>query len=131
MKVTIFDDAPKEKVVRLRLLDENGIVYVAAVDDYGEAVSYLLSISQEGITRCRLVNESLGFPLLTVNGQIKMAEDTQPEVLPLRTQIENVLSLLNVSATYENKITLIKVVRHLTKMSLREAKEYVEKEFDM
>ncbi len=131
MKVTIFDDAPKEKVVRLRLLDENGIVYVAAVDEYGEAVSYLLSISQEGITRCRLVNESLGFPLLTVNGQIKMAEDTQPEVLPLRTQIENVLSLLNVSATYENKITLIKVVRHLTKMSLREAKEYVEKEFDM
>lgn len=131
MKVTIFDDAPKEKVVRLRLLDENGIVYVAAVDEYGEAVSYLLSITQEGITRCRLVNESLGFPLLTVNGQIKMAEDTQPEVLPLRTQIENVLSLLNVSATYENKITLIKVVRHLTKMSLREAKEYVEKEFDM
>ena len=131
MKVTIFDDAPKEKVVRLRLLDENGIVYVAAVDEYGEALSYLLSISQEGITRCRLVNESLGFPLLTVNGQIKMAEDTQPEVLPLRTQIENVLSLLNVSATYENKITLIKVVRHLTKMSLREAKEYVEKEFDM
>lgn len=131
MKVTIFDDAPKEKVVRLRLLDENGIVYVAAVDEYGEAVSYLLSISQEGITRCRLVNESLGFPLLAVNGQIKMAEDTQPEVLPLRTQIENVLSLLNVSATHENKITLIKVVRHLTKMSLREAKEYVEKEFDM
>lgn len=131
MKVTIFDDAPKEKVVRLRLLDENGIVYVAAVDEYGKAVSYLLSITQEGITRCRLVNESLGFPLLTVNGQIKMAEDTQPEVLPLRTQIENVLSLLNVSATYENKITLIKVVRHLTKMSLREAKEYVEKEFDM
>jgi len=129
MKVTIFDDASKEKVVRLRLLDENGIVYVAAVDEYGEVVSYLLSITQEGITRCRLVNERLGFPLLTVNGQIKMAEDTQ--VLPLRTQIENVLSLLNVSATHENKITLIKVVRHLTKMSLREAKEYVEKEFDM
>jgi len=129
MKVTIFDDAPKEKVVRLRLLDENGIVYVAAVDEYGEAVSYLLSITQEGITRCRLVNERLGFPLLAVNGQIKMAEDTQ--VLPLRTQIENVLSLLNVSATRENKITLIKVVRHLTEMGLREAKEYVEKEFDM
>ena len=131
MKVTIFDDAPKEKVVRLRLLDENGIVYVAAVDEYGKAVSYLLSITQEGITRCRLVNERLGFPLLAVNGQIKMAEDTQPEVLPLRTQIENVLSLLNVSTTHENKITLIKIVRHLTEMGLREAKEYVEKEFDM
>jgi len=131
MKVTIFDDAPKEKVVRLRLLDENGIVYVAAVDEYGEAVSYLLSITQEGITRCRLVNERLGFPLLAVNGQIKMAEEETVDTLPLREQVTNIAPLLGYALTREYKIPLIEIVRHLTEMGLEQAKDYVEKEFDM
>lgn len=74
MKVKVFADVHEEKVVRLTLRDENGIVYVVAVDENGEAISYLLSISQEGITRCDSVKEKLGFPLLAFDGRIKMAE---------------------------------------------------------
>lgn len=131
MKVTIFDDVPRKKIIRLMLVEENGVVYVVAVDKYGKVISYLLSITQEGITRCGMVDEKVGFPLLSGDMRIKMAEPEQPEVLPLRSQIVNVLSLLNSSLKRENKITIIKIVRHLTSMGLKEAKEYVEKEFDM
>ncbi len=131
MKIAVYDDAPKEKVVRLTLLEENGIVYVAAVDEYGKAISYLLSITQEGITRCRLVNERLGFPLLTVNGRIKMAEEETVDTLPLREQVANIAPLLGYALTREYKIHLIKIVCHLTEMGLERAKDYVEKEFDM
>ncbi len=131
MKVAIYDDVPREKIVRLTLRDENDTVYVAAVDEHGETISYLLSISQEGITRCRLVKEKLGFSLLEVDGRIKIAEEETTDILPLREQVYEMARLLGYELTYDYKIQLIKLVRCLTKMSLRKAKEYVEKEFNM
>lgn len=67
MKTEIYKkEEDTEKKLRLRLVEESGGIYLNAVDEHGNTISYLLWISHEG--KLKLTNDidaSLGLDLDT------------------------------------------------------------------
>lgn len=70
MKLEIYRDKPKEaeKITRLKLIPVDDEVCLAAVDENGKILSYLLSFKNNGsISSHFSIDSSLGFKL-SING---------------------------------------------------------------
>jgi hypothetical protein len=73
MKLEVYEPmVEKEQVVRIKLVKEEGRVYLVAVNNYGATLirGYLLRLTDGNLLRCSTVNPDLGFDL-DEKGRIK------------------------------------------------------------
>ncbi len=125
MRLEVF--GKEVKTVYLDLEPTGEEVFLVAKHAKGNGESVLLKTTLSGFKRIRGVDPELGFPLDS-EGRVELAEQKDHALqLALTEQVYNMMRLMDRYITKENKIFAIKLVRLLTTLDLKEAKEWVEK----